>query len=195
MYLDLLLLFMVLVFACLGYIQGFLKQMITLFALIGALFFAQPLALWLKFESGWTWASEIPTFILWGLSSLSIFCTILLIGGLFQLARKNPFLKPTDRLFGLGLGAIKGMVVGVLLCSIYQVLPESSRTQYPDLHQDAGRSYFVKASASMMEWNWVGMARDLKDIQKEFQSSVPEVAHKQIPKTKPWQVDLGADRD
>src|SRR4051794_24787947 len=111
MYFDLLLLFLIFIFAIYGLIQGFVKQLISLLCLLSIIFFAQPLATWLKTGSGWTWFKSAPPLSLFGMSCIFILLLFMATGGIVHYAKKNPFLSPADRWIGAAFGTIKGMTL------------------------------------------------------------------------------------
>src|SRR5437764_656898 len=123
MYLDLLLLFLILLFGFLGYLHGFVKQTLHLLGVICIAFFAQPLALWLKNSSGWAWFSKSPMFVLWGLSAIAIILVFFAVGGIVSLMRESSTPSPGERWIGCALGVAKGIFICFVAGALYHTLP------------------------------------------------------------------------
>jgi len=196
MYLDVLLLFVVLFFGFLGYLHGLIRQILAFLAVIGILFFAHPMAIWLKESSGWAWFEKSPSFILWGLSALSIVLFFFAVGGVLALMRNSPALTPTERWLGAALGVVKGVILCLALTLFYHVIPESYRVHFYELHADARDSVFLKASAPFLEWKSISSINGLRQIQAELKSEELKVKARASEKlgSGPWALDPGVDR-
>lgn len=193
MYIDLLLLFVILLFGILGFVQGFIRQLLTVLMFISIILFAHPLALWLKSGSHWSWFERSPLIVNWGIAALFIALIFMMIHGVVVLARKRPFLSPMDRWLGLGLGCVKGVLVALVLTATYQILPEASQEKFEELHHDTKESMFMQASRSAMGWNWIPLTSDLREVQLDLQDDLRS-AKKAPARQKPWR-DSGVDYD
>jgi uncharacterized membrane protein required for colicin V production len=195
MYIDLLLLFLILMFGVLGYIHGFVRQVLSLLALLSIIFFSHPLASWLKESSGWTWFSRAPLIVDWGLSSLFLITLFLVAGGIITIMQKEAGLEPTDRWLGAVLGGVKGFVIALCLGLAFYVLPEKLQARFPDIDKDAANSYFMKGSAEMLEWKSISSFRSLQQIRAEFKNMSPGNNRVGISKEGPWALDLNPEKD
>lgn len=164
MYVDLLLLFIAVFLTLMGFIHGFVRQILSILTLLAVVFFAHPLALWLKNGSGWHWFQTSPVLVLWGMTSLSILLFSLFVGWVVNSMRKNPELTPTDRWLGGAFGLTKGLVVIYFVGVLFQVLPSQTREHFKELDQDAKNSMILKASAYALNWTSLGTIQGLREI-------------------------------
>ncbi|MBN8555513.1 MAG: CvpA family protein [Deltaproteobacteria bacterium] len=206
MYIDLLLLFLIILFGVLGYIHGFIRQVLSLLALLAIIFFSHPLASWLKENSGWSWFEHAPILINWGLSSLFLMGLFLVTGGVITLMKKESGLEPTDRWLGVALGTLKGFVLALCLGLVFQVLPEKTRERFSDIHHDSENSYFIKMSSGVLEWKSISSFKSLHDIRRDLQShenpfqkpsflEKTDLQSKSNSREGPWAKDVGAEKD
>lgn len=187
MYLDLLLLILILSFGIIGFIQGFLHQLLSILVILGIVLAADPLSNWLKTSPSSLWAHDVPVFILWSFCAL----LILSIGWALRFAilrhvRKGP-LQATDRWFGLGLGLLKGLIVAIIASLFFQILPPSVKNNLAEINQDLRESRIVGTSANLLDWSMISSLEKLKTLKYKFEKSERPVI------IRPWVDDI--DRD
>jgi magnesium-transporting ATPase (P-type) len=193
MYLDLLLLFFIILFCIVGYIQGFVKQILSILCWVSIFFFATPFAHWLKESSGWEWFEKAPLLVNWGMAALTIGIIFMITGAIIHYARKNPQLAPTDRWIGMGLGMVKGILAAFVIALIFQVIPEKIRARFGEIHADSQSSWFVKGSASLLDSKALSITEHLGQIREELKKG--EFFRSANQKHDPWQVDVSAERE
>lgn len=192
MYLDLLFLFFIILFSILGYIQGFVKQILSILCWVSIFFFATPLAHWLKESSGGSWFQKAPLLVNWGLSALIIGAIFMIMEAVIHYARKGSPLESTDRWIGMSLGVVKGVLAVFVLAMIFQVIPERTRERFGEIHQDSKDSWFVKGSASLLESKALGITSHLAQIREDLRHG--DLSNIQS-KTNPFHIDVSADRE
>jgi uncharacterized membrane protein required for colicin V production len=175
MYIDLLFLTVIIFFGIVGYIRGFLNQLLSVLLILAILLFAQPLADWLKFDSGYRWTQKAPLMMLWALSAFSFFLAFLGLGALIRAIRKTEGLMPFDHWMGLGFGFVKGFMIALIMGVLFLTLPDSSRAQFADLNRDARDSVMMSASAKVMGWESLSSFKSLKGIQSKLQPEEVEL--------------------
>ncbi len=181
MYIDILLLFIVLIFAIFGFMRGFISQILSILSLIAIMLFAQPLALWLKTASDWVWFQHAPALALWGMSSLFIVLLFMITSGIIALMRKEAGLTKADRWLGFGLGVFKGVIISLLLTIGLHLLPEHTKNRFNELNADINDSVFAKMSQPVLEWKSLSTFRGLSLIKN----------HLKAPEVKPLRDDSG----
>lgn len=190
MTIDLLFLLFIVFFAVLGYIRGFLHQIMSLILVISIILFAKPLADWIKYSSGWKWFQHSSELLLFALVAFSFLLLSLGIHGLIVLIKRTPGLSPIDRWLGTGLGAFKGLVLVLLLGAIYYTLPDDSRSQFADLDRDAQKSVFMSMSKGMLSWESIPSFKALNEAKKkldpeEIEMRIMDRADDILPDIKP----------
>jgi len=168
MYIDLLFLLLIVVFCIVGYIRGFINQVISVLMLLSVLFFAKPLADWLKYSTGWSWFQKAPMLVDWGIAAVMICLLWVGIGSIVNVLKKTPGVTPVDRWIGVCLGFVKGVLVILAVGVIYQTLPEDSRAQFDELHKNAKKSIFLSMSRGMISWDSVNNFDSLNEIQQKM---------------------------
>jgi len=168
MSIDLLFLLFIIFFAIVGYVRGFINQAISVAMILSVIFFAKPLADWLKYDSGWKWLGASSELIVWGVSAFSILLMGMAIHGLILLIRKTPGLSPADHWVGLAFGALKGVLIVLLLGTVYLTLPEESRARFADLERDAKKSVFISISQNLADWEAVSSFRALRQAREKM---------------------------
>lgn len=168
MYIDLLFLLLIIFFAIVGYIRGFINQVISILFILSVIFFAKPLGDWLKYSSGWKWFAKAPEIVAWGVTAFSFFLIWVGIHALIRAIKKNPELSPPDRWIGLCLGFLKGSLVVLILGIIFQTLPEDSRAQFRDLDRDSKKSIFLSMSSGLLKWDGVSTFDSLSEVQQRL---------------------------
>ncbi len=172
---DLLFLTVIIFFGIVGYIRGFLNQLLSVLLILTIILFAQPLADWLKFDSGYRWIQKAPLMMLWVLSAFSFFLAFLGLGALIRAIRKTEGLMPFDHWVGLGFGLVKGFILALIMGVLFLTLPESSRAQFADLNRDSQDSIMISASAQVMSWESLSSFKSLKGIQSKLQPEEVEL--------------------
>lgn len=193
MYLDLLLLILILSFAVVGFVQGFIHQMLSIAVLLAILFASEPISLWLQ-RSDTSWAKNLPHFALWCAVSFSF----LIFGWLirFGVRRKlnNGPLRATDRWIGSGLGLVKGIVIAFILSLALQVMPRSIRQDLVNMDKDFNESRFIAASSSVLDWQrfqGISKLRSLKQKWEQLQS--PQKSSRLAESPWDWASDTDAE--
>jgi len=189
MYLDLLLLFVVLILMLIGYIQGFMRQIFSLISLVAILLFAHPLALWLKESAGFIWFSNAPVFVLWGMSALAIFLFMMGLEAVVLMTKKDSSLVPMDRWLGTCFGAAKGLLLALALSVLFHILPERTRNHFGDFQADGKGSFFVKASSSVLQWKALSSVRGLQEIRDGLTDRIQEKGKAFDHREGPWALD------
>ena len=164
MYFDLLLLFLIFMFALFGYIRGFVSQVISLLAILSIVFFAQPLANWLKEGSHWNWFENAPRFVLWGISAYFIILFYLAVSGIVYLIRRGSEISKVDRWIGCAVGAAKGVVFAFGVSLAVFILPDHAKVKFKELHADTNDSVFMKMAQPMLNWNFNSTFQSLHEI-------------------------------
>ncbi|MDB5038450.1 MAG: hypothetical protein JWQ35_1978 [Bacteriovoracaceae bacterium] len=182
MYFDLLLLFMIFIAALFGYIHGFVRQVISLLTLLSIVFFAQPIAIWLKESSDWNWCKTSPQLVLWGLSSFFIVLFFLMVSGIVSMIRKGAGLTTADRWIGCALGTVKGFIFGLLVALVIHLVPEHAHGRFNELHADTENSIFVKMAGPMLDWHSLSTFKSLHEIKEHLKAS----EKKFVPREGPW---------
>lgn len=193
MYIDILLLFVIILFGFFGFLRGFISQILSLLSVICIVLFAGPLAHWLKENSGGAWFQQSPLLVLWGLSALFIAVLFMMTHGVIILMRKESGLSRADRWMGFGLGCVKGFVIALLLSLGLHLIPEHTAGQFRDLKADEENSTFYQMSRPLMEWKSLATFRDLSEIKTGLKNSEGSV-QRMIPKG-PWDHKVTADSD
>jgi len=173
MYIDLLFIVLIIFFGIVGYLRGFLNQLLSILLILTIIFLAKPLADWLRFDSGWLWFQKAPLLLLWAMSSFVFYLTFLGIGALIRAIKKSHGLMPFDHWMGLGLGLVKGSVLMILVGALFLTLPEESRSQFSDINRDAKNSVSLKVSDGVLSLESLSSFRALQSIQNKL--SVEEV--------------------
>ena len=173
MYIDLLFLVLIVFFGIVGYIKGFLNQLLSVLLILTIIFLAKPLADWLRFDSGWSWFQRAPLLLLWATSAFVFYLTFLGIGALIRAIKKTHGLMPFDHWMGLALGLVKGSVLMILMGVLFLTLPEESRSQFSDISRDAENSMSLQVSEGVMSFESLASFRSLHNIQNKL--SVEEV--------------------
>lgn len=167
MSIDLALLSLVLLFTVFGFVQGFVRQALSLGTLFGVILGAPVLAHWLKFQSGWSWFQKSPEIGSFVMSAVAIACFFLCIQGLIILIKKGiPVLPGSDRWIGGALGTVKGIVVVLVLGMIFMAIPEKNRTQSASLSREVEDSAFLGMSEGLLEWKALPGARKLREARQ-----------------------------
>lgn len=175
MYIDLLFITLIIFFGIVGYIKGFLNQVLSVLLILTVIFFAKPLADWLKYDSGYSWFQKAPALMLWATSAFFFFLATVGIGALIRAIKKSQGLMPFDHWMGLTLGVVKGFIFMVALGVFFLTLPEDSRAQFADLNGDSRKSYLMKVSESVMEWDSLASIKSLKQIQNKMEADEVEL--------------------
>lgn len=169
MYIDLLLLFLVISFIIIGYLQGFVHQAIGLIALFAIIFLAEPVSRWLQNHSNLELIQESPSFVLFLLISIGILALGTLLRLVFSNLKKTPVLGPIDRISGAVCGAAKAVVLALLVGIGFHMLPERVLLGFDDLNRDISRSETVKASFSILHWD---RFETLQELRARFHSEL-----------------------
>jgi uncharacterized membrane protein required for colicin V production len=178
--------------ALMGYVHGFIRQILSLLSLICIVFFASPMALWLKQSSEWEWAETSPQLFLWGMSSLLIVLSFMGVGGIIALIKKGSGLSPSDRWIGCALGGVKGVILALLLALGATLLPEHSKAHFREFHADLNDSIFVKISSPLARSS-LSTFRSLREIKEHLK--VPEKATSNFGHGDPWAQRTDSDKD
>ncbi len=188
MYIDLLLLFLVSIFVLVGYSQGFIRQLFSILSLVAIVFFAHPLASWLKMSSGWQWFAKAPIFALWGMSAIAIFFFTMILEYLVFLNRKDPQNVGSDRWLGMAFGSVKGLLLAFVLGLGFHVIPQEVRDRFPQFEKDGENSIFISASQNVMGWKALSSVQGLQEIRDGLAEEHPL---KKLEKTNPgpWSLD------
>jgi uncharacterized membrane protein required for colicin V production len=191
MYLDLLLLFVISFFALMGFIQGFVRQALSLAAILSIIFLAQPLVVLAKAKVSWLWIHSVPDFVMWSVVSFGILVSFMLIGIILAPIKSLPVLKPTDRWLGLSAGLIKGTIVAIFACLLLQLIPRDAKQHFNEFSADADKSVLMKGAAQVMAWDKIGSIKGLSRIRK----GMNDQRAPNSPLPKPWLIRSSADRD
>jgi uncharacterized membrane protein required for colicin V production len=192
MYLDLLLLFIVLFFAIMGFVQGFLKQALSLTSILCIFFFAQPLAELIKTSSSWLWVASVPHLVIWAVVSLAIMAVFMLAGILLSPVSSLPVIKGGDRWLGVGAGLVKGLIIAFIASTAIQMIPSKTRAGFKDFNKDSKDSLFVRGSAQILEWESLASIRSLSKIKKQM---APHNDFIEVPLPRPWTAKSQIDTD
>lgn len=189
MYTDLFLVALISIFAISGFFQGFIRQLISILAVLAILFLAYPIAHWLKDHSAWNWVQEAPVMILWGMTCLMILLISFVIR--FAVSRWNAyqFARPVDRWLGVSLGSLKGLVIALALSMIAHVIPPDFRTHFEEINEDWDDSLFVSTAERIFEWDFFSSIRSLRKIRNNLQESLMFSTQEEGPWTQPFGVD------
>lgn len=193
MHLDLLFLFVIILFSIVGYIQGFVKQILSILCWVAIFFFAMPLAHWLKESSGWGWFEDAPLLVDWGMGAILITVLFMITGAIIHYARKDSALESTDRWIGAGLGSFKGILASFILALIFQIVPERVRERFDEFHADSKDSLFVRGSSSLINSKAFGITEHLGQIRDELRKG--EFLKTSGNPSHPWRIDVSADRE
>ena len=192
MYFDLLLLFVVIFFAAKGFLHGFLRQILSLAAIVCIIFLAQPLAQWLKTDSPFTWTSQVPTFILWAFNAFVIFLFFNILSAVLSPLQKAALLKPTDRWLGFAVGLGKGFVFAIVISTFFLILPQKTRARFKDIHADSKDSKFLMVSSNVLKWDTVSTIKGMRKIHAYLK---PNFQFYKIPASEPWLAESRSDKD
>ncbi len=175
MYIDIFFLLLILFFMIVGYFRGLTNQLISVAIIFSFVFFAKPLADWLKYDSGWTWFRMAPDLVAWGFSAFAILLLWMSVSAIINMIKKAPGLTPLDHWLGVGLGGLKGMLIVLMMGVIIQTLPEATRVEFPDLERDTKKSVFLTVSRAIGGWDSLSTFKSLGYIQRrlETRSEVP----------------------
>jgi uncharacterized membrane protein required for colicin V production len=174
MSLDLLFGLFILFFAIVGYLRGFLNQLLSVALIVTVILFAQPLAELVKYEWKWSLFQSTPDFVMWSIVAFVIFLGFV---GLYHLARymkKAPGMSPLDHWLGFGLGLVKGIVLVLIAGAVYTSLPEDYREQFPETNQMARNSTFIALSEKIRSWESISTFDRLNEIRHRLRPSERE---------------------
>ena len=188
MYTDLLLLILIGVFAILGFVRGFVHQVISLAVYLCIVLFSVPLAHDLKWSSAVDIFRHSPLFILWVGVSLSLIFMGFLIRFIIESALKRKILRPIDRWLGFFLGAVKGVFVACVISVCIQILPENIKDRFRDFNSDVQQSKAVEASSNLLDWKFISSIKILDQIRTKLHQ---DATH--LEKGTPWNDDFGVD--
>lgn len=184
MYSDILLLSFVLIFATLGYSQGFAFQFISLLAWITSIFFSQDIVHLIQRNSANIFFTKIPSLVLWVFVVMGIFIFAALVKLVFKRVKKAPMINPLDRWLGLVLGVAKGALIAALISLAFNLIPE--RVQSPSVAQDFSDSRLVHAGSNLLNWKSFEI---LKTVQREIQ----KFEKYQLEEGTPWDFESNED--
>jgi uncharacterized membrane protein required for colicin V production len=193
MYLDLLLLFLVGLMGVFGYIHGFVRQVLSLLTLLSIIFFAEPLALWLKNSSEWPWFENAPHLFAWGVSAIFIVVMFLCVGGIVGLIKKESGLSPADRWIGCALGAFKGVILAVSLALLVHMIPEHANSRFSDLRADVEDSVFAKLAKPILTKSSLVTFQALREVKEHMKA--PQKNISQSPHLDPWAQSTDLDTE
>jgi uncharacterized membrane protein required for colicin V production len=181
MYLDLLLLIFGLSFAIIGMWRGFTHQAISLLGILAIIFFSFPLAENLH-QSEWIWLQQSPLLVLWAVSCFGIFLTSAALRWSVKRWIDWSPLGAMDRWMGLGLGAIKGLVIALMIGMGVQLVFEDPRYLSPDLAEDFKESKFLVASSDVLNVGIFGWSSAMTVLK----SQIRPLKHTRLDDLQPW---------
>jgi len=191
MYFDLLLLILVGLFVTVGFVKGFTHQFLSFVILLGVCFASHPLAIWVKQGGLGSSLQEFPFYVLWSAAALIIW----LLGSCLRLivsrVRKLVLLSPLDRWMGFAFGTLQGVLIATLIALAFQLLPEDSRKEFSEIDRDLRDSKWVSASSEILNWDFLSIAKELREIQKKLHESSQSLYQ---PGT-PWDFPFGIDKE
>ena len=161
-------LLLIIFFAIVGYIRGFINQVISILFILSVIFFAKPMGDWLKYSSGWAWFARAPELVAWGVSTFVLFLSWMSIRSLIHAIKKSTELSPADRWVGVALGFLKGSLVVLVLGALFQTLPETSRAQFRDFDKDSKRSLVLAMSQNLLKWEGISSFNSLSEVQQRL---------------------------
>ncbi|TVQ77815.1 MAG: CvpA family protein [Bradymonadales bacterium] len=183
MYIDLLLLIFVISFAVIGLWQGFFQQLVSLASLTALIFLSFPLANSLH-QSSLLWFQKSPLLVLWGVA-----CFLIIVGsslirwGLNRWVQWSP-LGALDRWMGLSFGALKGVVIALLIGMGFQVLFEEQRDSSTDFAQEMASSKFLVASSDVLSFGLFGWSEAVTLFQEHLRPN--HRSQRALPRPSLW---------
>jgi uncharacterized membrane protein required for colicin V production len=165
MWLDVAAILIVLLYTIVGYFQGIIVQIFRIIGLVLVFFYiafvAEPVGQWLGGQLHMNAVTAYCAALIVGALVLYAACT--LIGkSIHKMLAATETPQMLDRILGMGLGLVKGLVVAFLFLCLLGLVPPEAMGNAPWLKNQASRSMLVKRVAP---WNPMPELRFLADLE------------------------------